>query len=105
MISPSWCLVHKLERLRVILLAHLAISFHHIRRESNKVADCLANAGVECRVGFQCDRLDGNEEEDWAQQCSHLAARDLTGVIQMDDQMDGRTDGVRWREHAYTWPS
>ena len=101
-ISPSWHLAYRLESLRVLLHAHPAISFHHIRREANKVADGLANAGVECRVGFRCDRLEGNEEEDWAQQCSHLAARDLSGVIQMDNQMDERTDGVRRHEHAYT---
>ena len=101
-ISPSWCLAYKLERLRVLLHAHPAISFHHVRREANKVADYLVNACVQCGVGFRCDRLEGNEEEDWAQQCSHLATRDLSGATQMDVQMGEWTYGVRWREHAYT---
>ena len=66
-ISPSWRLAYRLERLRVLLLSHPATSFHHVRREANKVADCLANAGVECGVGFQCDRIDIFAEEGWAQ--------------------------------------
>ena len=77
-ISPSWCLVYRLERLRVLLHAHPTISFYHVRREANKVADWLANVGMECGVGFRCDRLVGNEEEEWAHQCSHLDTRDLS---------------------------
>ena len=66
-ISPSLHLAYRMERLRDLLLAHPAISFHHVRREANKAADCLANAGVECGVSFQRDRLEGFDEEEWAQ--------------------------------------
>ena len=62
-ISLSWRLAYRLECLRVLLLSHPATSFHHVRREANKVANCLANAGVECGVGFRCDRLDVFAEE------------------------------------------
>ena len=93
-ISPSWRLAYRLDLLHVLLLSHPAISFHHVRREANKVVDYLANAGVECGVGFRCDGLDGHDKEDWAQQCSHLATRDLSMTTQLDDWMEGRTDGV-----------
>ena len=104
-VSPSWHLVYRLDRLHVHLHAHPTISFIHVRREANKVADCLVNTGMECGVNFRCDRLIGNEEEEWAQQCSHLETRDLSEATQMDDQMVGRTDGVRCHEHTYTWTS
>ena len=100
-ISPSWHLAYRLERLGVLLHAHPTISFHHVRREANKGADCLVNAGVECGVDFRCDGLDGYEEEDSAQQCRHLATRDLSATSQLDDRMEGRTDGESWHEHAH----
>ena len=46
-ISSSWRLANRLELLKNWLTNHPAISFKHIRREGNKLADFIANLGVE----------------------------------------------------------
>lgn len=45
-VSNSWRLATRLETLQTWLRNHNAISFKHIRREGNKLADFLANLGV-----------------------------------------------------------
>ena len=40
-ISHSWHLAFRLERLNGLLLSHPAISFHHVKREANKVVDSI----------------------------------------------------------------
>ena len=84
-VSPSWHLAYRLDQLRDLLLAYPAISFYHVRREANKTTDWLVNVGVEDRQGFRCDRLEAFGEEEWAQQCHHLASRDVTREGQMVD--------------------
>ena len=52
------------------------MSFHHVRWDINKVADLLANAGVEemgaCRLG----RLEDFKAEQWMARSRQLAALD-----------------------------
>ena len=100
-ISPSWRLAYRLERLRVLLRAHPALSFHHVRREANKVADCLENSRVDCGVGLRCSRLEFFTEEGWAQQCQHMAIMDLNESIRVEDHPDGGSGGTRRREHVH----
>lgn len=46
-IATSWRLEARLEAIEQSLRSNRAISFNHIKREGNKVADLLANIGVE----------------------------------------------------------
>jgi ribonuclease HI len=45
-ISPSWRLSGLLEGFRALLRTNLSIIPSHVKREANRVADCLANEGV-----------------------------------------------------------
>ena len=45
-VATSWRLLTRLELIEQWLKTHHAISFKHIRRTANKVADFLANKGV-----------------------------------------------------------
>ena len=96
--------MYRLERLRDLFLAHPAIYFLHVRREANKVADQLENVGMEYGTRFQCNRLEVFGEEEWVQQCRHLADRDFIGEVQMDDPVEQRTNGGGRHEHTYTRP-
>ena len=87
-VSHSWCLVYRLERLRDLLLSHPTISFQHVKREAYKTADWLVNVGVESRIGFRCDRLEYFGEEEWDQQCRHLASKDVTTLLDFDPKSD-----------------
>lgn len=57
-ISNSWRLEAKLEAIETILNANRAIIFKHVRWESNKVVDLLANLGVENRHSLLTGALD-----------------------------------------------
>ena len=46
-VASSWRLEARLNVIEHELRTHRAISFHHTKREGNKVADLLANIGVE----------------------------------------------------------
>lgn len=46
-VSSIWRMATRLELLKQWLTNHQAISFKHIRREGNKLADFLANLGVD----------------------------------------------------------
>lgn len=46
-VSSSWRMATRLELLQQWLIHNQAISFKHIRREGNKLADFLANLGVD----------------------------------------------------------
>ena len=46
-ITPSWCLLGPLYSFQALLRPSLTLTPSHIRRSVNKVADRLANAGVD----------------------------------------------------------
>ena len=53
------------------------MSFSHVRRDANRVADMISDIGVEggrvCRMG----PLEDFRDERWAPQCRHLATKDF----------------------------
>lgn len=51
-VSSSWRMATRLEMLKQWLTNHQAITFKHIRREGNKLADFLANLGVDSGKEF-----------------------------------------------------
>lgn len=50
--NSSWRMAPRLELLNQWLSHHQAISFKHIRWEGNKLADFLANLGVDTEMDF-----------------------------------------------------
>ena len=51
-VSSYSCLANRLYYLCPLLLAHMAVSFSHVRCDTNKVNDLLANVGVEGDTSF-----------------------------------------------------
>jgi len=49
-VSKSWRMEKRIELIAIWLSRHKAIYIKHTRWEGNKVADFLANLGVECRL-------------------------------------------------------
>ena len=62
-------MVSHVEELRGIIHAHPAISFSHVRRNANKVADLLVNVGVEGELAFQWAPLELFGDHAWVHNC------------------------------------
>ena len=45
-VASSWRLTGRLEELLSLIVMYSALSFHHIRREANRVANLMVNVGV-----------------------------------------------------------
>jgi hypothetical protein len=76
-ISPSWHLSRLLEDFGAFLCPNLMIIPSHVKRDANKVADCLANEGVNTeteQIHWQAQISDFN---DLSKRCQELAHRDL----------------------------
>ena len=58
-----------MDDLRGMLHAHSAVSFCHVRRDTNKAADLLANVGVEGEMAHQWGPLKNFEADYWAHHC------------------------------------
>lgn len=58
-VSSSWRMAKRLELIEIRLIHHRAITLKHIRREGNKVADLLANIGLECGVNIHTGSISG----------------------------------------------
>lgn len=66
-VSRSWRMVTRLELLQLWLRDNKAITFNHIRREGNKLADFLANLGVDRGRDHFEGLLQGNvSETEWS---------------------------------------
>ena len=52
-ISSNWRLEIRIDTLRSLVVEHTTISFCHIRHDSNKVANMLANVGMEEGIGYR----------------------------------------------------
>lgn len=62
-VSNSWRMATRLGQLQQWLNNNQAISFKHIRREGNKLADFLANLGVDSGKEFFTGSLQGTTSE------------------------------------------
>ena len=65
-----------MEAIEQALLNNRAIIFNHIRREGNKVADLLANVGVENEHTLITGTLEIISNHDQKQECKLLVQRD-----------------------------
>ena len=75
-ISNCWCLAARLDLMETWLKSHNAMSFSHIRRDGNKVADFVANMGVESSNTFIHGPLNIINEEAKLQECNTLLQQD-----------------------------
>lgn len=48
-VADNWQLAYSLEQLRSILIDHLEVHIHHVKRKTNQLVDILANHGVNSR--------------------------------------------------------
>ena len=100
--STSWRMASRVDELRGMIHAHPAISFSHVRHDANKVADLLANVGVEGELAFQWGPLESFGDHAWVHNCRQLAAQDLTGGSQLTRLNDAVDIRDKRREHAMT---
>jgi len=75
-IATSWRLEARLEAIEQALLNNRAIIFNHVKREGNKVANLLANVGVENEHTLLTGTLDIIPNHDQVQECNLLVQRD-----------------------------
>ena len=75
-VSNTWRLEGRLERLGDMLKALDACTWSHIRRNGNKVADCLANLGVKAKVPFWNGLLGNIPNREAQKDCKKFADQD-----------------------------
>lgn len=91
-ISPNWRLSRLLEEFGSLLRTNLNIIPSHVKREANRVADCLANEGVAKDTEHIYWEAHISGSSDISDRCHALANRDLQpsdGV----PRREGRTRG------------
>ena len=76
-ISPSWRLSGLLEDFTRLHQPHLNIIPSHVKRDANRIADCLENEAVETRVEHFCWEAHISEDSDISTRCQTLATKDL----------------------------
>ena len=101
-VSTSWRLSNRLDELRGMIHGHPAVLFCHVRCDTNKVADLLANVGVEGELAHQWGPLESFEANEWAHNCRQLAVQDLMGGTQSTHPIDAVDIGDRRHDHAMT---
>jgi len=86
-VAASWRLLSRLESLEEKLQNPQSITFKHVRRTANKVADRLANQGASQRIPYFTGSLDTLDDDKLKNDCISLAQKDLT----LPDAGDGGT--------------
>jgi ribonuclease HI len=76
-ISPSWKLFGLLEDFEGFIHPNLTLIPVHVKREANKVADHLENAGIDSKENPIYWQANVSEETDLSMQCKELAGRDF----------------------------
>ena len=79
-VSKNWRWEGRLSVLRQILTGEEAILLSHVKQEGNKVADVMANVGVESSLSFHAKEGEdsGKTQKNW-HWCSKLAEDDVAG--------------------------
>ena len=75
-IAHSWRLEARLKKIEDWLINNRALIFKYIRREGNKVADFLANMGVDNEHNLLTRTLEILQNDDRRQVCQMLVQRD-----------------------------
>ena len=82
-ISQNWRWESRIEKLFSILQAFPAVTFMHIRRKGNSVADAAADKGVGAGISFQSALPNQVEERDFFHQCQALAEADYNSHVRL----------------------
>ena len=77
-VSTSWRLEARLEDIENYLNTNRVIVFNHVKRESNKVTDFLANVGVDSRHSLQTGTLGILQNDEQKKECTTLLQKDET---------------------------
>lgn len=77
-VASSWRLAARLNNIEQELRTNRVISFHHTKREGNKVADLLANIGVETKQILSTGLLNNIPNPLQSQECHNLIQKDAT---------------------------
>jgi ribonuclease HI len=91
-ISPSWRLSGLLEDFGDLINSNLTIIPSHVKREANRVADHLANTGIDAKAELIHWQAHISEETDLSRHCRDLACRDFPdpdGVTRRDGGTGG----------------
>jgi ribonuclease HI len=93
-ISPSWRLLGLLEDFGALIHLNLTLIPSHVKREANKVADHLANTGVDTKSELIHWQAHLSNDTDLSRRCRDLANRDSSapdGVTRGDALPHGST--------------
>lgn len=77
-IASSWRLLSRLEQMGEWLWTRRSITFKHIRRTTNKVADKLANQGVNQQLPYFLDTLCDSNDVQLKNECTSLVQQDYS---------------------------
>lgn len=77
-VATSWRLLSRLESLEAKLQNPHSITFQHVRRTANQVADRMANQGVSQTSQYFSGSLDIVEDEQLKKDCIALVQKDLS---------------------------
>jgi len=76
-ISPNWRLSGLLEDFGDIINPNLTLIPSHVKREANKIADHLENAGIDANAELIYWQAHDSKETDLSRHCKDLACRDF----------------------------
>ena len=77
-VTHSWCLAARIDKISDWLHRNRVVSFTHVKREGNKVADFLANLGTESNNMLTYGALSIIHDADIQQNCSSLVHKDCS---------------------------
>jgi len=75
--SPSWRLLGLMEDFKALISPNLTLIPSHVKREANKVADLLANKGIDTKADLMYWQASISAETELSRQCKNLASKDL----------------------------
>ena len=75
-VANSWRLEARLELIEQWLKTNRALLFKHVKKDGNKVADLLANMGVDSEKNILVGSLDIIHDHDKKQECNTLVQKD-----------------------------
>lgn len=97
-VSFSWRLRLRLDVLQSLLSRTSVVSFSHVHRDANKVADLLVNQGIESDRPFLLGSLEDFWQDRWVDRCQDLVLTDLHLVEPMIDGDMGPQEHGRLHE-------
>ena len=62
-VADNWWMAHSIEQLRELLRDHSEVHTHHVKRKTNRLANLLANHGVEQQHELQQELWEAQIEE------------------------------------------